>query len=138
MNIQNVLQKINKGDYKFFLDLTEEEVKELPPYVLGLWLRGAEYNHAEHTIMTEMYFNRNLFHLHRHPKLLYCLAVAGNCGMDNTRYQFKKDQKEDGSKDIKLIMREFTCNEGTAKMYKNFLDENDIKELETKYKEVDA
>lgn len=138
MNIQNALQKINNGDYDFFLNMTDEEVKELSPYVLALWLRGAYYNQAEHTIMTEIYLNRNLFRLHRHPKLLYCLAIAANSGMDNTRYGFVKDQKEGNNKEIKLIMREFTCNEGTAKMYKNFLGDDDIKHLETKYKEVDA
>lgn len=137
MNIQHVLSRINSGDYDFFLSMTEEEVKELSPYVLTLWLRGAQENRAEHTIMTDMFVNTKLFTLHRHPKLLYLLACYANSDMDNTRYSFVPDKKEGKAKVTKLVMREFNCSESAAIMYEKFLDDADIKSLETKYKEVD-
>lgn len=137
MNIQHVLSRINAGDYDFFINMTEEEVKELSPYVLALWLRSANQNKGAHTFMTDAFLNTKLFHLSKHPKLLYLLACSANCDMDNTRYSFIPDKKEVKGTKHKLIMREFGCNESVAKTYMHFLDDEDIKQLEAKYDEVD-
>lgn len=137
MNIHYVLGRITAGDYDFFIDMTEEELKEISPYVICLWLRGANENRWAHTIMTDVYVNSKLFELHKHPKLLFMLACHANEGIDETRYSFKKDVKETETSTIKLIMREFQCNETAARMYQNFLDADDIKQLKAKFKEVD-
>lgn len=137
MNIQHVLSRVNAGDYDFFLNMTEEEVKELSPYVLALWLRGAQNNRPEHVIMTDMILNTKIFTLGRFPKLLYLLACYANCDMGDTRYYFVNDKKEGKPKRTKLIMREFQCNESAARMYEKFLSDDDIKELEKKFEEVD-
>lgn len=137
MNIHHVLSRVNAGDYDFFLNMTEDEVKELSPYVLALWLRGAQHNRPEHVIMTDMILNTKLFTLNRHPKLLYLLACYANCDMGDTKYYFNGDKKEGNAKRTKLVMREFQCNEGAAKMYEKFLSDDEFKELEKKYEEVD-
>lgn len=137
MNIHYVLSRVNAGDYDFFLNMSEDEVKELSPYVLALWLRGAHSNRAEHVIMTDMIMNTKLFILSRHPRLLYLLGCYANCDMGETKYSFNGDKKEGNAKQTKLVMREFRCNESAAKMYGHFLSEDEYKELEKKYEEVD-
>lgn len=137
MNIHHVLSRVNAGDFDFFLKMTDDEVKELSPYVLALWLRGANDNRAEHTIMTNEFMNTKLFTLSKHPKLLYLLACYANSGMGNTRYSFIGDKKEGKPKRTKLVMREFQCTENSAKLYEKLLTEEDFKELEKKYEEVD-
>lgn len=136
MNIQHVLSRVNAGDYEFFQNMTDDEVKELSPYVLTLWLRGARTNRREHTIMTEIFVNRKLFQLQKHPRLLYMLACHANSGMGDSRYSFEKDVKLK-SKPIKLIMRELECSHDAALMYEGLFTDDDIKELEKKYEEVD-
>ena len=137
MNIHHVLNRINEEDYDFFLNMTDEEVKDLSPYVLALWLRGANNNRWAHTLLTDQYLNRNLFTLNRFPRLLYCLACYANGNIDDTRYSFHKDQKEHKSNHLKLVCREYSCNESAASMYIKLLSDDDIKELEEKYKEAD-
>lgn len=137
MNIRHILDRINEGDYDFFLSMTDEECKELAPYVLSLWLRGANKFRAEHTIMTDLYLNTKLFTLSRHPRLLYCLAVAANCDMGHCTYSFNNDKKEAKAKEVKLVKRHLKCTTDTATLYLNFLDANDIKALEKLYEEVD-
>ncbi len=137
MNIQHVLSRVTAGDCDFFLNMTEEEVKELSPYVLTLWLRGANENRDAHVLLTDAVVNSKLFSLSRHPKLLYLLCCYANSGMGRTRYSFINDKKETTGNKHKVVMREFQCSEAVAKMYLNFLDGDDIKQLEKKYEEVD-
>lgn len=137
MNIHHVLSRITAGDYEFFQSMTEEELKEIQPYVIALWLRGAYEDRWAHVIMTDTFLNTKLFSLSRHPKLLLMLATYANSGMGDTRYEFRKDERETKKKTTNLIMREFSCNETAARLYEKFLSEEDIKELEAKYEEVD-
>lgn len=137
MNIHHVLSRITNGDYDFFCNMTEEELKEVAPFVILLWLRGAHENRWAHVMLTDALVNSKLFTLYRHPKLLFMLCCYANSGMDDTRYSFKKDMKESADKNMKLVMREFSCNESAAKIYERFLTAEDFKELEVKFKEVD-
>ena len=110
MNIQHVLSRVTAGDYDFFLNMTEEEVKELSPYVLTLWLRGANENRDAHVLLTDAVVNSKLFSLSRHPKLLYLLCCYANSGMGRTRYSFINDKKETTGNKHKVVMREFQCS----------------------------
>ena len=135
MNIGFVLSRINAGDYDFFNRMTDEEVKSLPPYVLALWLRGANQNRPVHTLLTEIHLNEKLFTLSKHPRLLYMLAVHANSGLDNTRYSFIPDKKEISTKRTNLIRFDLECSEEVAELYAGLLTEEDYKELEEQMKE---
>lgn len=136
MNIQQVLREVCNENFDFFLGMTEEEVKELPPYVLALWLRGSAHDRASHTIMTDMYLNTHLFRLYKHPKLLYLLACAGNSGISTyPKFQFIKDKKETDTKTVKAIRHHYDCNEVEAQMYQKLLTDEEIKFIIKDYEE---
>ena len=106
VDIFKALNKMNHQDYWWFLNLDEEEVKSLSPYVLMLWSKGAKENRPYHIIFTNQFVNPFVFHFNDHPKLLYCLLCVANGGIDQTKYEFKKPQKAEKQQYVNTLIQE--------------------------------
>jgi len=134
-----LMDAINDERFDFVDDMTDEEVKEVAPFVLLGWMHGANDNESIHTIMTDTYCNPYIFSLSKHPRLLLKLFVYANGDIDNTRYKFKKPKQGTAhSKTMKYIAQYYGCSLKDAADYANILEEGDIKEITNIMKETDA
>lgn len=137
MSLFKLFDAINDEDFSFVDKMTDEEVKEIAPFVLLGWMHGAEENTAIHSIMTDLYCNQYVFSLAKHPRLLLKSFVYANGDIDNTRYKFKKpNQSKTQSKEVKYVASYYGCSLKDAEDYVSILSEQDIKEISSIMKEV--
>jgi len=105
VDLFKALKAMNNQDFDFFLNLSEEEVKDLSPYVLMLWVKGAQENQEIHTILTNSFVNPFVFSLGtQHTTLIYLLLCVANGGYDQTKYQFKKPNATQKSKYVQPLL----------------------------------
>lgn len=121
--------KMNAGDFGYIDKMTDEEVKELSPYVLLMWMNGAQDNPEIHVMMTDMICNPYVFSLNNHPRLLLKLFVAANGEIDSSRYKFEKSEGMKASKQLKAIATYYQCTLKDAAGYVSLLGEEGIKEI---------
>lgn len=124
---------INNVDFSFVDSLTDEEVSEVSAFVLTGWLSGADRNQSEHAIFSDMYFNRFVFKLSAHPRLLLKLAIAANAGLGRCKYRYVKFSATRESKIDEMIARYYKCSLGNAKQYKAMLTADEIAYIEELY-----
>ena len=93
-NIFKVLEHITNGDYEWIETLSDGELKEVQPYVLQMWLKGANNNLDARLQMMNVTSNPYLFSLGNHKKLLYKLLCVANGFGISTRCTFKKSAKK--------------------------------------------
>lgn len=129
---------INEEDFSFVDKMTDEEVKEVAPFVLLGWMHGAQENVEIHSIMTDLYCNPYVFSLSKHPRLLLKAFVYANGDIDNTNYKFKKpSQSSSQTKEVTYIAGYYGCSLKDAASYAKILSEQDIKEITSIMKEMD-
>lgn len=122
---------INKEDFSFVDEMTDEQVKEVSPFVLLGWMNGAQSNPEIHSIMTDLYCNPYVFSLSKHPRLLLKLFVYANGDIDNTRYKFRKPkQGGTSSNTVKSVAQYYECSDKDALDYMDLLTEKEIKEIQ--------
>lgn len=129
LDIFKVLNKISHNDYDFVDHLSEDELKSISPYVLQMWIKGADNNLDARMVLTNEVVNPYVFSLGDHKKLLYkLLCVSNGFGID-TRYYFKKKSKPQLNKTSALISKYYECTikEALDCVNVNLLDKNDIK-----------
>lgn len=127
VNIFDALNRLTAGDFEWFLSLDDEQVKGLPPYVLMLWVQGAQENTEYHTILTNLYVNSFVFGLGKHPRLSYLLlCVANNLGRTRFDWLVKKAKKP---KAIDIIMRYYCYSEPEARQVVRFFDDEGIRQM---------
>lgn len=128
VDLFEALNKINIGDIDWFDNLTEEEVKSLSPYIMLLWIKGAQKNNLAHIIMTNEYSNPFIFNLDKnHRKLLYKLLCYSNNFNDKTRYNFRKSDKKQIN--INAISWYYQENREKSKEIFHLLSEKDMSEI---------
>lgn len=134
-DIGTVLNRVNDGDLGYFTELqnNEERRKELSPFVLFYYVKGAQQNHAIHTTITNEMVNPYLFELGAHPLLLYKLIVAANSGIDKTRYQFQRPNQKPATKAEKAVVRHFDCSLREARDTINVIDADELKQIKEIY-----
>lgn len=125
--------KINKGDYAAVDKLSDDDVKELSPFVMLMWMHGAQSNTAEHVILTNTYCNDFVFQLGKHPRLLLKTFVYANSGLGNTRYKFVKSVSKEETTVLRLIARHYMCGLKEAKDIRRLLSSDDISYLKEIY-----
>lgn len=129
--------EMNAENYGYIDTLEDDEVKALSPYVLLMWMHGAQYNKEVHVLLTDWYCNSKVFSLSNHPRLLLKLFVAANGG-DTTRYKFKKSTGNEATKTAKAIASYYECSLSEAKDYMRILSKEDVKEITTVYESMEA
>lgn len=127
--IFQILNHINKGDYEFFQNLSQEEIRKLSPYMLMMWVNGAQKNEPIHVFMNEAIVNDKLFSLSKHPRLLLYLIVAANSEIDDTRYKFRKMTPQKQDKASSAIIQHFQCTPEQVQYYKSNLSDEELEDI---------
>lgn len=126
--------KMNSGDYEYIDSLTDEEVKSISPFVLLMWVNGAQSNEEIHIILTNVVCNPFIFSLYRHPRLLLKLFIAANSDIGNTRYKFTKNVSKDESGALRDIARYYKIGLHEAEDMKRMLTTKELKEIREEMK----
>lgn len=120
---------MNDGNFRYVDDMTDEEVKGLSPYVLLMWLNGAQSNEEAHIILTDMICNRYVFKLAKHPRLLLKLFISANCGIGNTRYKFTKYVDNDNTQVANDVAIYYKIGLHEARDMLKFLTDKELKNI---------
>ena len=123
------LKAANRGDFGFLDRLSDEDLKEIQPFVVLGWLHGAKDNRDAHTILTDVYVNETLFTLHRHPRLVLQTMIAANSGIDNTRYEYVKSTSKKETSRVIAVANYYSVTTSEAKDYINILDKKEVDKI---------
>jgi malate/lactate dehydrogenase len=125
---------VNQGDFEFVDSLSEEEAKKISPFVLLMWMHGAQSNPDIHIIVTNSFVNPFVFSLSKHHRFLLKLFIAANCNIDNARYKFVKScVVAEKSIVASRVASYYNCGLEHAKDIIPLLSDADLKELEELY-----
>ena len=134
VDIFEALKKINEGKYEWFESFTEEEQNSLAPFVLLLWIKGAQRNHMAHIIMTNEYVNSFVFSLDpEHRQLLYKLFCFSNNFNDGSYYKFRKKDKDYLS--LKAICWYYQTNKKKSQEIFQLLNQEELEEIKEEYEQ---
>lgn len=88
LDIFDVLKRFNQHDVEFFANLTDDQNKQIHPFVLQRWLTGTS-NDLQVQLVNE-YSNTKVFEFaHHHRSLAWYLLLASTV-KSNTRYSWMK------------------------------------------------
>lgn len=127
------MKAMNNGDFSFVDNMTDEEVKKISPYVLLMWVAGAQSNESIHLAVTNAFVNPYVFSLNKHPRLLLKLFISANCDIGNTRYKFIKSGASEKSTVIKQIADYYGLTYSQARDIMQLLSEENLAELKLIY-----
>ena len=129
VDIFKLLDGISKNDISLIDSLSEEELKEVSPFFLQMWLKCPDNNFDGRMCLTNEIINPYILSLSAHKKLLYKLMCVAH-GFDiQTRYYLSKNKKISVKKHLIAIMDYYKCNEREARDYSNLLQKDDIIEI---------
>ena len=126
VDIFKILNGISQNDLSLIDTLSEEELKELSPFLLQLWLKGADNNVNGRILLMNELLNPYTFSLSQHKKLLYKLMCVCNGFKIPTRFHISKRKKKTVQKHIKIIMEYYQCSEREAIDYGDIFEKTDI------------
>lgn len=129
VDIFSILNDISQGDTSFIDSFSEEELKSISPYVIQLWIKGADSNLDARMVLTNELVNKYIFSLADHKKLLLKLLCAANGFGGHPYYQFKKKKTSSVSNLLKLLMEYYNINQTHATDALQLLSVNDITEI---------
>ena len=133
-NIFQVLTHIDKKDYNYFKNLSDEQLKDMQPYTLLKWLShvSTDVNKAEYyTLATNELVNVNYWKMSKYKDLQLQLLCACGCG-SWTKHGWLK-VKTASKKDKKITeLRKFFYNL-TDEEFEYKVKNMDKKELEDTY-----
>lgn len=136
-DIQYVLNRFQSGDYSFIDSLSEEDLKELNPFVLLMWAAEPTNDVEAQKIVLDDFIGDKFFELYKHPKLQMMLMVAAMSGFSGGYRFMRPAKKSEQDKNIELVMREFSCGRSAANEYLEFLTDDDLNDMREFYKEAD-
>ena len=120
---------VNEGNHSYVDNMSDDEVKEIQPFVLLSWMHGANNNTPHHVILTDLYCNPYVFSLQKHKRLLLKLFIEANGEMGDTRYSFVKPTTKKSDKNIQAIAKYYQISLKDAADYANLMTEQDIKDI---------
>lgn len=129
MKLFDFLKKIVDGDKDVIDKLTEDELKEFNPYLIQLWVSGANINNDLHCLYTNEIVNKYIFSLSKHKKLLYKLFCIGNNTETYTRFSFPKKPKNNYPTILSAISNYYEITDSEALDYLKILDKESIIEI---------
>lgn len=137
LDIFKMLNAIDKKDYNFYDNLSDDERKGFSAYLGLKW--GASVNGdntLQHYYLASMnnYVNVNLFDVNKHPKLQWLLLVASSPNFGVHRHEWIYPKKKSTSKsksDIKnQLMRIFpSYKEDDIEVLSTMVTKKDLKEF---------
>lgn len=95
LDIFQTLNSINRKDKEYFHNLTEEERKAFPPYVIMRWLTGT--SSGNQILFVNELVNPFVFSLQDHKELLYDLMTICAIGRQQRYNWIKGPSKKTGS-----------------------------------------
>ena len=124
--IFHYMKQIEKGNYQFFLGLTDEEVKAVPPFQLLMWSQGSSLNRDVMVSMADQ-INYNFFQFHQYPKLQYLLLTSAVSDIPQGNLKFRKpNMGGGGTKTLKAISEQFHVSLEVASTYVDMLGAEDV------------
>lgn len=131
-DIFKVITELDKRNYNFFKNYTEEQYKELQPYTLLRWLSAVQtHNDKEseyYVLSTNNLVNNYIFNLSEHKNLL--LNLLCSCGLKKWMKHAWIPMKTNKVNKDELIVKDFyklTDDEWNIK--KEYISKNDIEEI---------
>lgn len=124
LDIFEVLRQIDKGNYQFFDNLSEEEQKAFVPLITMRWMSGTSSD-AQILILNQ-YVNPYVFSLFNHKALLFKLLNVASTGRSQ-RYKWLGQKKAAPKQPIALnLLREYyKCSSRVANEYIKLLKQED-------------
>jgi len=115
VDIFKLLGDIASGKMSSIDGLSEDELKTVSPYVLQMWIKGAN-NYLDSRIhLTNAWVNPYIFSLQNHPKLLFKLLAYANDLNTEVRFSFKKRKPvKSNNFTVQTLMKYYKENESHA------------------------
>ncbi len=107
--IHNELAAIDRKDYTYYDQLTEDQKKEFSPYILMRWCSTVEGNNdisKYYAIATNEFSNLNFFSLSRHKKLQWLIICTVSPNVGKQRHYWLGANKGKGSSALKNMLME--------------------------------
>lgn len=125
LDIFKLLSQIDSKNGEYFNTLTEQQQKELQPFVIMRWLTGT--NDARQVYFVNEIVNRFAFELSNHKPLLYKLLCVASSGQAQ-RYKWKKpaSRKGAGTLCMQVVKRYYKYNTRQAAEVIGLLTSDDI------------
>lgn len=126
------LDAVDAGNFDFVDNLSDDEVKEIQPYVALGWLHGSKVGRVEHVLLTDTYVNLNMFNLGRHPRLILQTMIASNCGLTNggsRNYSYVRSNGAKKTKEILAVAKFYDVTASEAEAYVRILGPDEVKEI---------
>lgn len=106
LDIFNLLSNVNAKNTKFYGTLSDEEIKEITPFVLMRWLSGT--NDAYQIYMLNEVLNPFVFKLSKHKELLVDLMVLSASGQTKRcKYVKTKSKKTTNTPKAVAVIKQY-------------------------------
>jgi hypothetical protein len=128
-NIHGILKHIAHDERDKLSKYTDEELKTVAPYVLLMWIMGADNNTDARVLLTDELVNGYVFALANHKRLLLDLLCLANGYGVNTKFYFSNPQKKQGSFLVSMLSRYYNISEQQAFEDLRVHTEDDIREI---------
>jgi hypothetical protein len=108
LDIFKVLRAIDKKEYDFYDNLTDEERKSFSAFMGLKWAATVD---ADKTVQhyylasTNHYSNKYLFDINRHPKLQWLTLVASSPNIGQQRHVWLKTVKKKSNKSVEDVKK---------------------------------
>lgn len=131
-DIFKVITELDKRNYNFFKNYTEEQYKELQPYTLLRWLSAVQtHNDKEseyYVLSTNNLVNSYIFNLSEHKNLL--LNLLCSCGLKKWMKHVWIPMKTNKiNKEEKVAQDFYKLTDDEWNIKKETLSKNDIEEI---------
>jgi hypothetical protein len=112
-NIFKVLSAIDLKDYKYFDNLTEEQQKEISPYLLLRWNSTVHGNNdisKYYALSSNSFINENFWDYSNNKKFCWLLLCASSPGIGKQKHYWLGSAKGKNDSKLKKILLELLPN----------------------------
>lgn len=132
LNIFDFLKKIDKQEYQFYNELSDEDKKQVAPLVLMRWMSNTwdEKIHRYYVQAVNEVVNKNFWDLSNHKdlqmRLLFLTGIGKSVGH---RWVKTKQMIKSESKNFDIIKEYFDCNDDEVEILEKILSKEDINDI---------
>lgn len=129
VNIHKLLDNISHDRRDRIDQYSDEDLKSVSPYVLLMWIMGANNNLGIRALLTDEFVNRYVFALSSRKKLLLKLLCMANGYEIDTKYRFRNPQKQKQSYLVSLVAKYHNVPERRAQEDMRIYSADDFREI---------